>query len=75
MRQVIETKYLAPTNNRGSRIKASCQGGSITVPFDYSLNTNDRHLAAAVALAEKLEWKGELKGGWLPNGNGVFVFV
>ncbi len=54
--QAIKTKYLGPTNTRGARIKAECYSRSLTQPFAYELNEEDRHIKAALALAEKLEW-------------------
>ena len=78
--QAITVKYLGPTNHRGSRYKALCQVGSITVPADYSLNYINNHDKAAKALIEKLGWtKPEYKGKWvsgeLDNGNTVYVYV
>jgi hypothetical protein len=77
--QAIITKYFGPTNFRGSRIKASCEAGSLTVSYDYALNIDGNHDAAAKALAEKLGWTGDafgaLVGGGLPNGRGnAYVF-
>lgn len=31
MKQAIVTKFLGPTNYRGSRVKATCQAGSVTI--------------------------------------------
>ena len=75
--QAIITKYLCPTNHRGARIKASCQAGSITVPFEYCA---DPHKFACDALRAKLGWgvdtHGEMVSGGLPDGRGdCFVFV
>lgn len=57
-RVAIQTKYLGPTNSRGSRIKAErADGGeSVTVPYDYALSTSDNHAAAIQALVDKLDW-------------------
>jgi hypothetical protein len=67
MRQAIVTKYIGPTNTRGSRIKATADAGSITVPFNYRLKTfEENHRAAAVALQNKFNWQGNLIGGSLP---------
>ena len=75
-RQAIETKYLGPTNHRGGRIKASAQAGSITIPWDHALNTDNNHDMAAIALLKKLGWKGKLEGGGNARGNGnVYVFI
>lgn len=70
MRQAIITKYFGPTNSRGARIKATCQAGSITVPWDFSLGVDANHDAAAEALATKLDWKGLWIGGGMPGDTG-----
>lgn len=48
--QAIETKYLAPTNYLCSRIKATCDRGSLTVEWNHSLGIEGNHRAAAEAL-------------------------
>ena len=74
--QAIVTKYSGPTNHRGARIKATAhtgQGGSITTPWDYALDTCANHRAAALALANKynwLEYSDLSEGGSLPTGKG-----
>lgn len=73
MRQAITTKYLSPTNVKGSRIKASCQAGSITLHWDDRLNSTENHRYAAIALASKLEWDGVWTGGFNQDGHGVFI--
>jgi hypothetical protein len=78
--QAIVTKYLGPTNNRGARVKATADAGSITVSWDHALNADDNHESAAVALRAKLGWNddayGKLVGGGLPDGTGnCYVFV
>lgn len=75
--QAIVTKYLAPTNSRGARIKATCHAGSITVPYNYSENP---HLDACNALRAKLGWgedtHGRMVQGGMPDGTGsCFVFA
>jgi len=55
--QHITTKYLGPTNTRGSRIKALTSSGlSITVGYDDVLNNENNHVAAAELLAIKVGW-------------------
>ena len=77
--QTIITKYLGPTNHRGSRVKArqsaSYAGApkSITVDWDYSLSTEQNHRAAAIAFAAKMGWEGEWVGG--DNGSTGYSFV
>lgn len=73
MRQAIITKYLGPTNHRGSRIKVKAYAGSKTYAWDYSLDVNENHTKAAVTFAEELGWldRGEtLMGGSLPDNTG-----
>lgn len=73
-RQAISTKYLGPTNTRGSRIKASSGSGvSVTVPYDHGLDSFANHQAAAEALCKKLKWTGTLVGGGTVGGY-CFVF-
>jgi len=73
MTLAIVTRYLRPTNNRGARVKATAQAGSVTVPWDYSGNVDDNHRRAAEALVHKLGWDWDLVGGTLPDGRGCFV--
>lgn len=74
MRQAIVTKYLAPTNTRGSRVKATAAAGSITIPYDYAGNANSVHAKAAKALAEKFGWSGVYVAGGMPAEDGnVYV--
>ena len=71
--QAIVTKYLGPTEYRGSRVKATAQVGSLTLSWDYALNSDGNHRAAALALANKynwLEYSDLSEGGSLPAGNG-----
>jgi hypothetical protein len=55
----IRTKYFGPTNTRGSRIKATLEGGrdygkSVTIGYPYEYSGVDVHRAAASALCTKL---------------------
>jgi hypothetical protein len=72
--QAIETKYMGPTNTRGSRIKATAAAGSVMVPFDYQLNPDGNHKAAADALIAKMGWQGTFAQGGNVKGDG-YVFV
>jgi hypothetical protein len=75
--QSITTKYLGPTNYRGSRIKAECTVGSVTVSYAYELTSDENHRAAAEKLIEKLGWTSPHYGKWvqgtLKDERGVFV--
>jgi len=55
--QHIATKYLGPTNTRGSRIKAWTSSGlSVVINYDYALNSEDNHVLAAEKIATKVGW-------------------
>ena len=69
MAQAIQTKYIAPTDHKGARVKAFCAAGSVTVGFDYAGNENH---AAALALLDKLGWAGKWLAGGVDAGN-VYV--
>lgn len=77
--QAILTKYLGPTNTKGSRIKASCASGSIIIPYPYEFDVTMAHNYAAQCLVNKLGWNsqyyGELITGQLPSGDYCHVFA
>lgn len=65
--QTIKTKFLAPTNFRGSRYKATASSGmSVTLESDHRLNPEQNCVAAVVALLHKLGWTGV----WVVGGGG-----
>jgi hypothetical protein len=72
--QAITTKYIGPSNVRGSRIKAKAAAGSITIGRDDSLNIEQNHAKAAEALARKFGWHGNYFQGGSPNEDG-YCFV
>jgi hypothetical protein len=76
--QAILVKFLCPTNTKGSRYKATCAAGSLTLGSDHRLNPSDNARKAAEALRDKLGWNtpryGNLIEGGLPDGSYVFVF-
>ena len=74
MFQAIETKYYGPTNTRGSRIRAAAQCGKVWVPYDYALNPEQNHAAAAKAFLLKWGWNGQWAGGANASQNG-YTFV
>jgi len=69
---LIKTRFLGPTNYRGSRIVAThkwCDGDTkrVTIGWDYALNAQDNHLAAAQALVAVMfdDKGGKISGmGW-----------
>jgi hypothetical protein len=58
MAQAIETRYLGPTDFRGSRVKATCEAASVTLSWDDALDSVGNHDAAARALIRKMRWEG-----------------
>ena len=74
--KAIWTKYLGPTNYRGSRVKAEAEGVSVTVPYDDGGSSDDAHDRAAIALCAKMGWPGDLIRGGRPDGKGnVYAFL
>ena len=73
--KAIITKYVGPSNTRGSRVIASDEDGNkVTVGYDSALNSEQNHINAAVLLAKKMKWRGKMAFGHLKN-NMVFVFI
>lgn len=71
----IETKYIGPTDNKPSRIRAiTCNGQQLIQSYDHGLNCQDAHRKCAEALCDKMGWKGHLIGGGTREGY-VFVFT
>lgn len=70
----ILTKYIGPTDYRGSRCKAlHADGGpSLTVDWDHAKNVEDNHQLAAFAFARKMGWSGRWVGGGTRHG---YAFV
>lgn len=77
--QAIVTKYIGPTNARGSRVKATCAARSITLEWNCAFNAEENHTEAARALCVKLGWVGkyytDLVCGQLPSGEYAHVFA
>lgn len=74
--RAITTKYVGPTNTRGSRIVASSERSRVSIPYGHERNSEAEHRAAALALCNKLKWGGceRLTGGGTKDGY-AFVFV
>jgi hypothetical protein len=64
----IHTKYISPTNTRGSRVKAytagsgSIKGFEVTIPYPYELSGEQVHFAAVKALIKKHDLNWNLEG-------------
>ena len=70
----IHTKYISPTNSRGSRIKAyTTSGFSVTIPYPYEHSYEICHFQAVKALIEKhkLDWNlSNMRYGDSADGKG-----
>lgn len=68
--QTIITKYLGPTNHKGSRIVArnSGNGKRITLSYNHALSSDQNHMEAARALKDRLGWTDDLLGGHTEPG-------
>jgi hypothetical protein len=54
--QAIVTKYIPATDQRGSRIKARCERGSVTIGYPYERGPGeDAHRAACEALVARFD--------------------
>ena len=76
--QAITTKYLGPTDARGSRIVARCQAKRLTVPWDHALDVEANHRAAGRALVRLMGWHAPIYSvewhmGALPDGSGYVL--
>ena len=74
--QTITTKYVGPTNSRGSRVIARTTSGVRRVmAWDYARSQDSNHREAAHLLAEQLGWAGEWIAGTLNENGNVYVCV
>lgn len=53
MRNSIRTRKLIATDTLGARVRATGYGTSVTVPWDYELDSEAMHAYAARRLAQK----------------------
>ena len=81
-RQAIVTKWLPSTNTKPSRIKATCDAGTLTMSYDHGLDICENHARVAMALVRKLGWtidKGRYPLFWHAGSPGrnssSYVFV
>jgi len=61
--QTITVQVLGPTNTKGTRVKASCEAGSVVLPWDHTLGVNDNTNRAVRRLLKKIDWHGHWQGG------------
>lgn len=66
--KAIKTKYIGPTNTKPSRCSASdCDGHRVTLTWDQGLDAEEMHRQAALALCERMGWRGKLVTGSFPD--------
>lgn len=74
----IQTKYIRPTNSRGSRIKAwTSNGHSVTISYPHEYSHETCHFQAVKALVEKhkADWDlTDMRYGGTEDGY-VFCFA
>lgn len=62
--KAITTRYLGPTNYKGSRVVADDgDGNRITLGWQHAPNSDDNHAHAARALCQSMGWSGTLTAG------------
>jgi hypothetical protein len=69
--QAITTKVISCTNTLPTRVKATCDAGSLVLTY----HGEDSHWQCAKALRDKLGWTGAMLGGGMANGDQCFVFA
>ena len=76
--QAIATKYIGPTNYRGSRIKAYSEAfpRGLTLSWDHALGVEENHDTAARAFIKAKNWEGVwVRGGSADSKGNVYVCV
>lgn len=86
--QAIHTKYITQTGKLGSRIKATCERGSITIGYPHELHGDEVHREAARQLVARFiaedstrypasnnPWARPFVTGGLPDGTYAHVFL
>lgn len=88
--QAIQTKVLPATNTLGTRIKATCERGSFTIPYPDGKDLGDAHHVAARYLTTQFAnedskhygtnlsrnpWLRPFVTGQLPDGSYAHVFT
>lgn len=75
MRQSITTRFIAPTNTRGSRAGATSSAGlRKQIAWDDELNEDENHRAAAVTMIREQGWGNAVwVAGYGKDGERVWV--
>lgn len=62
--RAIRTRYIGPSNIRGSRyIATDDEGNRVSLHAQPELDSDDNHKKAAYALRDKMKWTGEMIAG------------
>lgn len=65
----IETKYMGPTDCRGSRIIAfTCNGHRLSMHYDDGKNSEENHRYVAQQLMKKMGWDHDIVTGGTKTG-------
>lgn len=67
--QAIQTKFISATNHKGARIKASCERGSLTVDWNYDLDTEANHILACSVLRTRFICEDSRRYASVPEVN------
>lgn len=68
--QAITTRFIPPTNTRGTRVAARCDAGRVVIAWDDAMDVPENHDRAARALLVKLGWRDAYLRGSSPDGRG-----
>lgn len=69
MSQAITVKFLPCTNNKGARLKASCERGSLTIDYPHELEWGARYWCAAKALIRRFLREDKARYGAIDTEN------
>lgn len=71
--QAIRTKYIGPSNVKGSRIQAKCEARTIYLSYDCALSEDENHKSACTALVRAMGWDvdgySDMVGGVFDNAH------
>lgn len=51
----ITTRFLSPTNTKGSMVVAECIAARVIIPIDYALNYDENEKLAVITLLDKIK--------------------
>ncbi len=74
--RAIRTRFVGPTNTRGSRVIADAgdRASRVVLDWDHALNSEQNHATAAVAVTEKMGWTGEYYTPLVGGGYGMDTY-